>query len=170
MQGLNYYTKDEIDEKHWILAGRVQQNSTTSVSVTLPQADPWGIRVNASAETTTDTWGDLRAKDANGNYIGYDRSYVENANGTINGYSHFSSDQVPFAVLPMKTDRNAVCTATSVRSSTGNWRSFVFSSHSAAAIDWQGGSTQRDLTAIKQIELKTGQTGNLYLEVWVLYR
>lgn len=170
LYGMNYYTKDEIDAQHWKFIGELQSDSTNSLVIALPTANPWGIRVIASAECASDTWGDLRAIDANDSYVNFDRSYIENAHGTLWGYSHSSSNEVPFAVLPIKTNRNAVCTAESVRSSTSNWRSFVFHSHSADAIDWSGGSSQRDNTAIKKIELRCGQTGKLYLEVWALYR
>lgn len=169
LYGMNYYTKDEIDSLHWQLAGRVQQSSTTSVTIDLPTANPWGIKVYASCESESDTWCDLRALDSSGNNIEYNRSYVENYAGTVSGLNFSGTGQVPFAVIPADTHHNGVCEAISVRSASGNYRSFVFNSH-GDSIDWSGGSTQKNNTSVAKIQLKTGSTANLYLEVWVLYR
>lgn len=167
---LKYFASDARFAGGWYLAGKTTVTNAASAIVTLPTANPWGIKVFCSGEMVTGSgnfWFDLRALDNNNNAINYDAARIMVTGSTVSGWN--GANEIAFAFAPVGTTYiNFQAEATSVRSNSGNYRSWVWSSGNGRGYAaWQGTSGQTNNTSIKKIQAIGGNNCNIYLEVWV---
>lgn len=148
----------------WYCSGRKQVTGTTTDLIPFKKANPYGIHIIASAECVSGTpsWFDIRAVDSNGGAVSATTSI------TKNGTYENRTDSVAIGYIPMNAIHvNGACVIDSIRSATGNYRSFVSNSIGGKPLQtWVGGARQNDNTQISAISCVASNSCNIYLEVW----
>lgn len=151
----------------WYCAGH-KSGTGTSLTLDLPNTNPWAIRIMASVEITSGTanWCNINAIDANGNILQHQRTY---SSTTSSGVSVTNAAGDPLMVLPMySTYQNAVGVAECRRSYSSNWRSWTWQSSGGNYTVFEGTSRQNNNTDIKSIRINhPGTDSYMSLEVWL---
>lgn len=149
----------------WHLVDAKKVENVTSAKVDIDVANPFGIKVIASVEPRGGNgWCDVRAYDSSNTLLQNTRSFIELDGSTIKSNQNIIGS--PCAVAPMTQYYSSQIEATSVRPSSGGWRSWNFHASNGLST-FVGGSRQNSNTGVGAVSIVTQYSSNIYLEVWV---